>query len=462
MRLIRNRSLAVAALLALLATFVLAQEKEAPPEGSAPKPFTSPRRQSETLPNGLRVTSAHYGLIPKVMVELVVTGGDVSEPADKQGIGNLMGELIKEGTETRSAAQVAQEAASIGGAISVRVEPDDITIQGQALSDGADALVKLVADVALHPKFPDSELPRLKADLLRQIAIAKSSATVMAAQEFLKTVYGDNGYGRALPDESVLKSLTLADVKAFYGKRFVASNARLYITGVFDDGLRQTIESAFSSWPKGRGFENPVIKAQTKHTLALVDRPGAPQSTIYMGLPVATPGNKDYIPLQVADSILGGSFMSRITTNIREEKGYTYSPHSVLETNAQNTIWAEHADVTTKFTGASLTEIYGEIDKLRKQAPPDKELKGIQNGMAGVFILRNSSRQGIINMFKLVDLHHLPADYLDTYISNMYAVKPPQVQGMLEKYIDPGKMTVVVVGDKSQIEKQVAPFKPGS
>ena len=154
--------------------------------------------------------------------------------------------------------------------------------------------------------------------------------------------------------------------------------------------------------------------------------------------------------------------MSRITTNIREEKGYTYSPHSVLETNAQNTIWAEHADVTTKFTGASLTEIYGEIDKLRKQAPPDKELKGIQNGMAGVFILRNSSRQGIINMFKLVDLHHLPADYLDTYISNMYAVKSSQVQGMMEKYIDPGKMTVVVVGDKSQIETQVAPFKPGS
>ena len=206
-------------------------------------------------------------LIPKVIVELVVTGGDVSEPADKQGIGNLMGELLKEGTETRSAAQVAQEAASIGGAISVRVGPDDITVQGQALSDGADALVKLVADVALHPKFPDSELPRLKADLLRHIVIAKSSATGNGSPGVsLKTVYGDNGYGRALPHEPCWRSLTVADVKAFYAKRFVASNARLYITGVFDDGLRKTVELAFSSWPKGQVFENPVKSANKAHT----------------------------------------------------------------------------------------------------------------------------------------------------------------------------------------------------
>lgn len=454
-----------AAVLAGVAVFSLAafgQEKELPPEGSAPKPFVSPKRQSETLPNGMRITSARYGLIPKVIVELVITGGDVSETREQQGIGNLTGELLKEGTATRTAEQIAQEAASIGGAITVRVGADDITIHGEALSDGAGTLVKLIADMALHPKFPESELPRLKADLARQIAIAKSSAPVIAAEEFLKIVYGDNGYGRALPDEAIMKSLTLADIKAYYAKRFAASNARLYVTGVFDDGLRKTVEGAFGAWTKGEPFVNPAIQAQTKHTLALVDRPGAPQSTIYMGLPVTRPGDKDYIPLQVADSILGGSFMSRITTNIREQKGYTYSPHSALENNAQNTIWAEHADVTTKFTGASLTEIFGEIDKLRKEAPPEKELKGIQNGMAGVFILRNSSRQGIINMFKLVDLHHLPANYLDTYISNMYAVKPPQVQGMIEKYIDPGKMTIVVVGDKSQIETQVAPFKPGS
>jgi predicted Zn-dependent peptidase len=438
-----------------------AQDKEVPPQGSAPKPFHSPKTESFVLPNGLRVTIASYGLIPKVNAELVINGGDITEPKEKQGVGKVMGELMKQGTATRSAQDIAGEAASFGGALTIRTGPDQIMVHGEGLSDGSTKLIALLSDVALHPKFPESELPRLKKDQLRLVAIAKSTPRILAAQEFLKTVYGDNGYGRAVPEEAALQSLTIEDVKTYYARHFVPSNARLYVSGVFASSLRQTIEAAFGGWPKGTAPVMPEIKASTQRAMAVVNRPGSQQSTIYMGLPVIKPDNKDYIPLEVADSLLGGSFMSRITSNIREQKGYTYSPRSTIETNAENAIWAEHADVTTKFTGASLTEIFGEIDKLRKQPPPDKELTGIQNGMAGLFILRNSSRQGIIGMLRFVDLHHLPSNYLDTYVSKMYAVKPPEVQGMMEKYIDPAKMTIVVVGDKGQIEPQLTSFKPG-
>jgi predicted Zn-dependent peptidase len=231
--------------------------------------------------------------------------------------------------------------------------------------------------------------------------------------------------------------------------------------GVFDAGLRGTIRRAFVDWAKGASPALPEIRAKADHTLKIVDRPGASQSTIYMGLPVANPGAADYIPLQVTDSLLGGSFMSRITSNIREQKGYTYSPRSVIDTNAHNAVWYERADVTTKFTGASLTEITKEIGTLRKESPPEKELKGIQNGMTGVFILRNSSRQGIVNQLNFVDLHKLPANYLDTYISNVYAVKPGDVQSIMEKYLDPQKMTIVVAGDEKVIGEQLAPFKGG-
>jgi predicted Zn-dependent peptidase len=449
------------AVLAITTPRCLAQGKELPPQGSAPKPFHSPKTESFVLPNGLRVTIASYGLIPKLDAELVVSGGNITEPKDKQGVGNVMGELMKEGTATRSAKDIAGEAASIGGALTVRTGPDQIVVHGEGLSDGSAKLIALLSDVALHPKFPESELPRLKNDQLRLVAIAKSTPRTLAAQEFLKTVYGDNGYGRAVPDEVALRSLTIEDVKAYYARHFVPSNARLYVSGVFSSDLRKTIEAAFGDWPKGTAPELPQIEAKTQHALAVVDRPGSQQSTIYMGLPVIKPDNKDYIPLEVTDSLLGGSFMSRITSNIREQKGYTYSPRSTIETNAENAVWAEHADVTTKFTGASLTEIFGEIDKLRKQPPPEKELAGVQNGMAGLFILRNSSRQGIIAMLRFVDMHHLPSNYLDTYVSRMYAVKPPEVQGMMEKYIDPAKMTIVVVGDKGQIEPQLSSFKPG-
>ena len=164
--------------------------------------------------------------------------------------------------------------------------------------------------------------------------------------------------------------------------------------------------------------------------------------------------------MQVANSLLGGSFMSRITSESGRTKVIPIRPTACWKVNAQNGVWAQHADVTTKDTGASLHEIDSEIDRLRREAPPQKELTGIQNGMAGIFILRNSSREGIVNMLNFVDLHRLPSDYLDTYIGRMYAVKPPDVQGMMEKYIDPSKMTIVVVGDKSKIDSQLAPYRP--
>jgi zinc protease len=447
---------------AVLSTTLVGQQKQAPPEGAPPKPFRAPVRDTSTLSNGFRITSARYGLIPKINVELIIRGGYVSEPQAKQGVSLLLGELMKEGTETRSAEQVAQEAASIGGVIDVRVGPDQIAVHGEALSDGAAKLVDLLADVALHPKLPESELARLKKDQLRNIAISKSTPRIMAAQEFLKIVYGDTGYGHAVPDEKTLEAVTIADIKAYYSQYFVPTNAILYLTGVFDPSLRKTIQQSFDNWAKAPAPSVPDVKARTVHTLQVVDRPGASQSTLYLGVPVIMPNNRDYIPLEVADSILGGSFMSRIVTNIREQKGYTYSPYSQIEMNADNGVWAQHADVTTKYTGASLTEIFGEIDKLRKQPPPEEELRGIQNGMAGIFVLRNSSRQGIINILKFVDLHRLPSNYVDNYIPTVFAVKPPEVQGMMEKYIDPKKMTIVVVGDKTQIDSQLAPFKPSS
>ena len=446
--------------LSVVAGPLLFAQKETPPEGGPPKPFHSPARDVFTLPNGLKVTLARYGMIPKVTVELALRGGYLLEPKSKDGVANLMAALMKEGTASRTAKQIADDAARFGGNITVRASADQVTIHAEGLSDSVDKMIALVADVALHPAFPESQLARLKTDQLRAISIARSTPQTIAEERFRKIVYGDNGYGRVLPDETALKSVTVEDIKAYYTKQFVASDARLYIAGDYSGNLRPAVQTAFAAWSKGESPDIPKIEAETKRTLDVVDRPGAPQSTIYMGLPVITPGNQNYIRLQVANSLLGGSFMSRITSNIREDKGYTYSPYSLLETNAQNGVWAQHADVTTKDTGASLHEINSEIDRLRREAPPQKELTGIQNGMAGIFILRNSSREGIVNMLNFVDLHRLPSDYLDTYIGKMYAVKPPDVQGMMEKYIDPSKMTIVVVGDRSQIDSQLAPYRP--
>jgi zinc protease len=198
--------------------------------------------------------------------------------------------------------------------------------------------------------------------------------------------------------------------------------------------------------------------APTTRSVALIDRPDAVQSTIFVGLRVPGPADSTFIPFVVTDALLGGAFGSRITSNIREDKGYTYSPFSFIDTKQRASEWAESADVTTNVTGASIKEIFGEIDRLQKEQPAAGELRGIQNNLAGVFLLQNSSRAGVAGRLAFVDLFGLGDDYLRSYVRHVLAVTPDQVQRMTQLYLRPERMQLVVVGDKKVVQAQLAPW----
>jgi predicted Zn-dependent peptidase len=203
----------------------------------------------------------------------------------------------------------------------------------------------------------------------------------------------------------------------------------------------------------------PVAPAPpAKPGLREVDRPGALQSTVIVGLQTVTPKSDDYMALLVTDALLGGSFGSRITTNIRERKGYTYSPHSEVDVLDHNSVWREIADVTTNVTGPSLTEIFKEVARLRAEPPTAEELRGIQAYLAGTFVLSNSSRAGIVARLRFVDLHQLGDEFLRDYVQRIWAVKPADVQRLAKSYLDPKQMTVVVVGDRKQVDTQLKPW----
>jgi predicted Zn-dependent peptidase len=159
------------------------------------------------------------------------------------------------------------------------------------------------------------------------------------------------------------------------------------------------------------------------------------------------------------NAILGGSFGSRITSNIREQKGYTYSPFSQVSPRYRDAYWVQVADVTAEHTGDSIREILAEIDRLQKAPPGNAELEGIKNYLAGVFVLRNSTRQGLVGQLEFVDLHNLGQDYLSTYVQKIYAVTPQQVQEMAQKYVNTQKLTMVVVGDKQKVAGQLTPYQ---
>jgi zinc protease len=436
-------------------------QKQAPPEGGPPKAFTVPANETYTLPNGMKVTLVPYGIIPKAAISLSVDAGEINEGVGRVGVANLTTDLMKEGTEKLNAQQVAEAAARMGSTLEIHAGQDQTKLGIDVLQEFAPDAVKLLADVAEHPRLPQSEIDRLKNDALRQIALQNSQPQTIALVRFRKILYGDHPYAIVVPAEADIKKLTIQDVKDFYTENFGAQRAHLYVAGKFDAAaVKKAISESFANWSKGPArLENvPVLKPQ--RVMDVTDRPGAPQSTLIVGLPVPPATSPDTISLLVTNAILGGSFNSRITANIREAKGYTYSPRSEISRRYHDGYWAESADVTTQFTGPSLKEIFAEITRMQKEPVTGSELKGIQNYLSGVFVIQNSSRSALIGQLENVDFQGLGGDYLRTYVTKVNAVTPAVVQKMTRDYIKPEEMTVVVVGDKAKIADQLTAFQP--
>ena len=436
-------------------------QKQAPPEGGPPKAFTVPANETYTLPNGLKITLVPYGIIPKAAISLAVDAGDINEGSGRTGVASLTTDLMKEGTESQTAQQVAEAAARMGSTLEIHAGKDQTKLGIDVLQEFAPDAVKLLADVAQHPRLPQSEIDRLKNDALRQISLQNSQPQTIAVVRFRKILYGNHPYSIVVPTEDEIKKLTIQDVKDFYAGNFGAQRAHLYVAGKFDAAaVKKAVAESFSSWSKGAArVENvPILKPQ--RVLDVTDRPGAPQSTLLVGLPVPPTTSPDTVALIVTNSLLGGSFNSRITANIREAKGYTYSPRSELSRRYHDGYWAESADVTTQFTGASLKEILFEVTRMQKEPVSETELRGIQNYLSGIFVIQNSNRSALIGQLENVDFQGLGENYLRTYVSKVNGVTPAVVQKTTQDYIKPEEMTIVVVGDKAKIADQLKEFQP--
>ena len=458
-----TRRLALAAATTLAAALPAAAQqpkREAPPALGTPKAFTLPPKREFTLANGMKVTFVPFGTIPKVSVYTMVGTGHIDEASNQVALADVTGEMMREGTTTRTATQIAEAVAGMGGELTVFVGDDRTQVGGAVLSERGPDMVRLEADLLRNPAFPQSELARITANKARDVAIARSQPQALAQEQFVKTIYGDHPYGRLFPSDTMLKGYTIAQVRDFHARNFGAARAHLYVVGRFDAAaVERAVRESFEGWAAG---SPPTAKPPTPHTghsVTLLDRPKAVQSTIMVGLPVPDPTANDYTALQVTDALLGGTFGSRITTNIREQKGSTYSPYSYVSTHRHDAYWVQQADVTTKFTGASLKEIFGEIDRLQKEAPSTTELNGIKNNMIGIFTLRNASRGGIVTQLAEADLQGLGDDYLSGYVKRVMAVSPAEVQRITTTYLTPDRMTLVVVGDKATVADQLAPFQ---
>lgn len=446
----------------VLAAFSSGGDKELPPAGGKPKDFVLPAREEFELENGLRATLVPYGQVPKAMVGLMVRSGSLNESENEVWLANMTAKMMKEGTLGRSALEIAAAAARMGGNVNIGAGNDVSGISGDVLSEFAPEFIRLVGDIARSPLFPEKELERLKNDLLRTLSIQTSQSQTLALARFLAAIFGPHPYGRVLSTPATIKGFTIEKIRSYYETNFGAARSHLYVVGRFEaPAVKQAIRDAFGGWRRGPDPLTLPVKTETRRSVAIVDRPGSQQSSIYIGLPVIDPSHPDSLALKAADSVLGGGgFLARITNNIREKKGYTYSPYSDVSSRYRCAYWFQFASVGNAVTAPALKEILYEIDRLRAEPPAEKELEDIQNYLSGTFVLTNSSRSGILNLLSLIDLHGLGPDYLSTYVQKIHALTPTDIQRVVRDYLRPDKMIIVVVGEKKEIADSLREFGP--
>ena len=437
-----------------VATPVLAQTIPMPAVGR-PKAVAMPQMETYRLANGITVTLIPYEVVPKAVVYVGLPVGNNAD-GQKVWISDMTAALMREGAGNLSGAQLAESFADMGGSLGSSVGNDRTNFQTTVLSERVPDAVSLLGTIVRQPTLPQEPLERIRQGFLRNIAVGQSQANGQLQVAYAATLYEGHPYANVYPKPEVVNAFTLDDVKQFYRDNFGPNGVHIYVGGTFDNAAtKAAIERAFGDW---QGNNRPAVVPATKpvtRRVVLVNRPNAVQSTFRLAFDVPVLGSPDAIKYEVMDSLLGGAFNSRITTNIREDKGYAYSPRSSIDNVDRNTShWVYDADVTAANTGDSLKEIFSEIRRLQGEAPTAAETTGTQNYNAGIYTLGLGATSGVVNKVIWADQNGLPRSYLDSFVPAAMAVTAQDIQRVAQT-LDLTKMTLVVVGDIASVRPQL-------
>jgi len=433
-------------------------DRSKPPTPGVAPSLKLPAVQKRQLTNGLPVWIVELHEVPVVQVNLVVTSGSADDPVGKYGIASMTSEMLQSGAGKRSALEIADDIDFLGASLETSSGSDYTAVRLHVpLGRLSDAL-PIMADVALRPTFPKDELERLRQDRLTSILQTRNDPAAIVGLAFSRVVYGtSHRFGTAIMGTAeTIKAMTVEDLRAFFVSRYRPDNATLLVVGdVTPDKIVPVLESHFGKWKPG-GAAAPRVafpepRAAGPREVYLVDKPGAPQSQIrigWVGVPRSTP---DYFPIQVMNTVLGGSFSSRLNTNLRENHGYTYGASSVFDMRVAPGPFYATAGVQTDKTGEALKEFFTELTGIL-QPVPDEELTRARNYLALRFPERFETTGDISTNLENLVIYHLADDYFSKYVSNILAITAADAQRVARKYVQPDRVAVVVVGDLKTIE----------
>jgi zinc protease len=349
----------------------------------------------------------------------------------------------------------------MGADLSSGAGADTSAVSFAGLVDFSQDLLRLVAELTQHASFPADEFERERRQLIEGLRIERTTPGFLASERLRKVLFGSHPYGTISPTEAQVESYSLEQLKDFYRQYYRPGNALLVMVGDYlPQAMLAQIENAFSSWPAGNSGSapDPALPELQGRGVYLVHLPGSVQAQVLVGNRAITRKHPDWPRLTLANSIYGGAFNSRLVMNIREAKGYTYSPRSGVHSYRQHGYFTISAAVRNEVVAATLTEMFYEVDRMRSTPVGEEELADARNYMTGTFSLGLATQDGLAGQLATSTLERLPENYLETYRERISKLTAADVLDASQKYFDSDNAQIVIVGDRAQLEAQAASF----
>jgi zinc protease len=434
-----------------------AQAAKLPKAGPIPK-LALPPIEKAKLSNGLEVWMVKQSELPIVAMNMVFKTGATAEPKGKEGVAGLASNLIDDGTKTRSAEDIANQLAAIGANVNAGSGWDSTNVSMNSMTKNLDQALDIYADVITNPSYPQAELTNLQGRMKVGFQVQKTNPNIIGNNAYNKVLYGsDHPYGRQLNgNEKTVPGITRDDIVKYYEGTYKPNNAVLIVVGDVDKKmLIPKLETAFAGWKPGEVMSSTVPAAGKldKTGIYLVDRPGSAQSVVSIGQVGIERSNPDYFPVVVMNAVLGGGITSRISMNLREDKGYTYGANSGWQYRKGAGPFSAGGDMQTAVTKEAVWEVMKELTEIRQGRPvSQKELDYNKQSIIRRYPGAFETSFGISNQLSNLVVYGLPDTYFSDYISKINAVTLEDVNRVANKYLDPSKMAIVIVGDRKVVE----------
>jgi zinc protease len=452
--------------LLLLAGRAVAVDRSAPPVPGPVRPLRLPPVNRLALSNGLPVLVVESHEVPIVSILLMIKSGAAADPLDKVGLASMTADMLDEGAGGKDSLALDDALSFLGADLKTGSTWDGSIVDMEVPVARLQAALPLMADVALRPDFPEKELVRIRKEALTEILEARSEPRQIASWALSRAIFGSAvRYGLpASGNAKSISSFTVADLRSFHQKYFRPANATLIVTGdVHSAQLLPLLEKSFGSWAGGGGVPPPLPEPSQLRgrKLWLVDKPGAAQSVIRIGRVGPNRRTPDYPVLQVMNTLLGGSFTSRLNNNLREQHGWAYGAYSGFDYRRSGGVFRAAADVQTKSTGEAMAEFMKELQRMKTPAT-QQELERARSFLALRFAEEFETSRQMASKLATIVLYGLPADTYDKFVLEALSVTADQLVKAAGAQIDTANLAIVIVGDRATIEKPLRALNLGT